>query len=171
MDRAVSKVNEESNSTLFFIKSGLTRISINAAFCTPTPAALATAPSTNHHSTSSLFNVEIEAGLSAAARTFIGKFGRPIADHAWLDLGAVLTGSSAALKRGPFVHPHAGHVHVCLHFDIANIDKLIFSIAKFGLFERTHEGFLRHAKDSHIHPCVSPFVHFVSPLGFPAISS
>jgi hypothetical protein len=76
-----------------------------------------------------LFNVEIEAGLSAAARTFIGKFGRPIAGHAWLDLGAVLTGSSAALNRGPFVHLHAGHVHVCLHFDIANIDKLIFGIA------------------------------------------
>src|SRR5439155_25929604 len=34
------------------------------------------------------FSVEVEGGLSAAARTFVGKFGRPIAGHPHLDLGA-----------------------------------------------------------------------------------
>src|SRR6266481_8796685 len=76
------------------------------------------------------FSVEVEAGLSAAARTFVGKFGRPIAGHAHLDLGAILAGGSCALNRRAFVHLHARHIHVDDKIHIANIDKLPAGVAK-----------------------------------------
>src|SRR5438477_4301802 len=77
------------------------------------------------------FSVEVEGGLSAAARTFVGKFGRPIAGHAHLDLGAILAGGSCALNRRAFVHLHARHIHVDIKFDVADFDELAAAIAKF----------------------------------------
>jgi hypothetical protein len=76
------------------------------------------------------FSVEVKAGLSAAARTFVGKFGHPIAGHAHLDLGAILAGGSYALNRRAFVHLHPRHVHVDRKINIANIDKLPVGVTK-----------------------------------------
>src|SRR6266513_3908325 len=76
------------------------------------------------------FSVEVEAGLSAATRTFVGKFGRPIAGHAHVELGAILAGGSCALNRRAFVHLHARHIHVDDKIHIANIDKLPGGVAK-----------------------------------------
>src|SRR6266446_4504499 len=55
----------------------------------------------------------------------------PIASHVDLDFGSVPAGRIRPFDCAASVHLHTWHVHVCLHFDVANIDKLIVGIAEF----------------------------------------
>src|SRR5882724_13303424 len=78
----------------------------------------------------SRFNVEVEAALPTAARTFVGNFRVPIAGHVDLDFGSVPARRIRPLDAAAGVHLHFSHVHIHVELHVANIDKLTVTIAK-----------------------------------------
>src|SRR5436190_24110369 len=78
-----------------------------------------------------LFYCDREALLRLAFWTIDRELRVPVARHAGVYLHAVLTRCGAALGCAAAVHLHAGHVHVELELDRANVDELTSSVPEF----------------------------------------
>src|SRR5882724_8978278 len=79
----------------------------------------------------SRFNVEVEAALPTAARTFVGNFRVPIAGHVDLDFGSVPARRIRPLDCAAGVHLHPGHVHIHIELYVADINELALRVSEF----------------------------------------